>query len=358
MGSMVLPSRFPLVQAPMAGVQGPAMTIAASNAGALGSLPAAMLAVDTLAEHLTEVKAGTAEPFNVNFFAHTMPTLTEEDTARWRGRLAPYFERFGVSSEDIAPGVLRRPFGEEQLEVLLGFDVPVVSFHFGLPDDRLLEPLRARGTLIMSSATTLAEGLYLQGRGVDVVIAQGVEAGGHRGVFLGVDGRRAMVEAAATQVGTFALASQLVRELSVPVVVAGGVATAEDVRGAMALGAAGVQVGTSFMLCDESAVSDRHRVALREAATGEAGAVTALTNIYSGRPARSLVTGPMRELGFVCEDAAPFPYAGTEMAALNKAAAAQGETGFASLWCGQNPRGMREVPTAQMVANLAQGFIA
>ncbi|MBE7419489.1 MAG: nitronate monooxygenase [Ideonella sp.] len=341
-----LGTEWPLVQAPMAGVQGSALAVAVSNAGGLGSLPCALLDAAGMRRELAAIAAQTQRPFNVNFFCHAQPMPDAAREARWRAALAPYYREFGIDPADIASGPGRAAFDTTMADVLAEFRPPVVSFHFGLPPPDLLARLRAWNAKVLCSATTVDEARWLQAHGVDAVIAQGLEAGGHRGMFLGDD--------LATQCGTFALLPQIVRAVNVPVIAAGGIADASGVRAALALGAAGVQVGTAYLLCPEATTSALHRAAL----TSDAARVTALTNVFTGRPARGIVNRVMRELGPICAAAPQFPLATAAIAPLRAAAerAASGE--FSSLWAGGNVSGCREVPAALLTRELALGFAA
>ena len=276
---------LPLIQAPMAGVQDSALAIAVSNAGGLGSLPCAMLAPDALRTELTKIRAQTTRPYNVNFFCHRSPQPDAAREALWRQTLAHYYREFDIDPATIPAGPGRRPFDAEAAELLAEFRPPVVSFHFGLPEASLLARVRSWGAKVISSATTVEEARWLEAHGADVIVAQGLEAGGHRGLFL--------TEDLGTQMGTFALLPQIVRAVRVPVVAAGGIADAAGVRAALALGAAGVQVGTAYLLCPEATTSAIHRKALQ----GPMAQHTALTNLYTGRPARGIMTRLMREQG-------------------------------------------------------------
>jgi nitronate monooxygenase len=337
---------LPVIQAPMAGVQGSAMAIAVSEAGGLGSLPAAMLADEALRKELGAIRAGTSRPFNVNFFAHRMPAPDAAREAGWRDALSPYYSEFGADQADIPQGPGRRPFSPEVAELIEAFRPPVLSFHFGLPDEALLARVRSWGAKVISSATTVAEARWLAERGVDAIVAQGLEAGGHRGLFLSDD--------IGTQVGLFALLPQIVRAVRVPVIAAGGIANAQGVAAARALGAAGVQVGTAYMLCPEATTSALHRAALRS----ESSAETALTNLFTGRPARGIVNRAMRELGPISAVAPAFPLATGAIAPLRARAEAAGSSDFSPLWAGQNTSGCRELPAAQVTRALAAGWAA
>jgi len=335
---------LPIIQAPMAGIQTSAMAIAVSNAGGLGSLPAAMLAPDALRREIDAIRAQTAKPYNVNFFCHVPPTPVAEREAAWREALAPYFAEFGIDAGMIAAGPGRAPFTDEVAALIEPFAPKVVSFHFGLPPPALLARVRAWGAKVLASATTVDEARWLEARGVDAVIAQGVEAGGHRGIFLGDD--------LTTQLGIFALLPQIVAAVRVPVIAAGGIADAAGIAAARALGAAGVQIGTAYMLCPEATTSALHRAALKS----QAAEHTALTNLFTGRPARGIVNRLMRELGSISSAAPEFPLATAAIAPLRAAAERAGSGDFSPLWSGQNARGCREIPAAQLTRELAAGW--
>ncbi len=332
---------LPIIQAPMAGVQGSALAVAVSNAGGLGSLPCAMLGVDALRSELAAIKAQTDKPFNVNFFCHAPPTPDDERESAWRQALAPYYAEFGIDAAKLPPGPVRAPFSAEMAAVLDEFRPRVVSFHFGLPSAALLAHVRAFDAKVLCSATTVEEARWLEAHGVDAIIAQGLEAGGHRGIFLSDD--------IGTQVGTFALVPQVVRAVKVPVIAAGGIADARGVAAAMALGAAGVQVGTAYLLCPEATTSAVHRAALESEAAGH----TALTNLFTGRPARAIVNRVVRELGPIRRDVPAFPLAVGAIAPLRASAEARGSGDFSPLWAGQNASGCRRVPAAELTRALA-----
>lgn len=335
---------LPVIQAPMAGVQGSAMTIAVCHAGGLGSLPAAMLTPEVLRQELTAIRAATDRPYNVNFFCHTPPEPDAAREAAWRTALAPYHQEHGIDPAGIAAGPGRAPFTAELAELLAEFRPAVVSFHFGLPAPDLLARVRSWGAKVLSSATTVEEALWLEANGADAIIAQGLEAGGHRGHFLSDD--------LSWQLGTFALVPQVVAAVRVPVIAAGGIADARGVVAAMRLGAAGVQVGTSYLLCPEASTSAIHRAALKR----EAAHHTALTNLFTGRPARGIVNRIMRELGPLSPLAPEFPLATTAMAPLRASAERQGSGDFSPLWSGQNASGCREISAMQLTRELAAGL--
>ncbi|MCS6116778.1 NAD(P)H-dependent flavin oxidoreductase [Shewanella baltica] len=336
---------LPIIQAPMAGVQGSALTIAVSQAGALGSLPCAMLSLEALDAALTQIRAQTTKPINVNFFCHHEPEQQAAKQAAWLKQLAPYFVELGIHSDTQAAGAPRAPYTSAQAEVLAKFKPEVVSFHFGLPNEDLLLEIKSWGSKIISTATTVEEALWLEARGVDAIIAQGLEAGGHRGHFLSDD----LTE----QLGTFSLLPQIIAAVDVPVIAAGGIVDAKTVRAAMAMGASAVQVGTAYLLCPECTTSEIHRAALQS----EAAQHTALTNLFSGRPARGIVNRFMAELGPINNAVPDFPLASSAVAGLRSAAEQQGFGDFSPLWCGQNTAGCQAIPAAELTKQLALGLI-
>lgn len=335
---------LPVIQAPMAGVQDHRLAVAVSNAGGLGSLPCAMLAAESLRKELAAITAQTSRPYNVNFFAHTPPEPSAEREARWRAALAPYLKEHGIDAATIPAGPGRAPFSAEMAEVLEEFKPKVVSFHFGLPRRELLERPRRWGARILCSATTVDEARWLEEQGVDAVIAQGVEAGGHRGMFLTDD--------LTTQVGLFSLLPQVVNAVKVPVIAAGGIADARGVAAAMALGAAGVQIGTAYLLCPEATTTALHRAALKS----EAVRHTALTNLFTGRPARGIMNRVMKELGPMSSAPPAFPLATAAIMSLRAKAEAAGKTDFTSLWSGQNASGCKEIPAGELTRELGRGL--
>jgi len=334
---------WPIIQAPMAGVQGAELAIAVSNAGGLGSLPCGMLSPAAVRTALETLRAGTDRPFNVNFFCHAMPPPDAVREAAWREALSPYFAEFGIDPATAGGGALRAPFSDEMADVLADFAPPVVSFHFGLPEPALLARVKAWGARVLGCATTVDEARWLAAHGADAIIAQGLEAGGHRGIFLDMD--------LDSQVGTMALVPQVAAAVDLPVIAAGGIADADGVRAAMALGAVGVQVGTAYLLCPEATTSAVHRAALQSPLAGR----TALTNLFSGRPARGIVNRLMREQGPVSDRAPAFPHASSAVAPLRAAAEAAGSGDFSPLWAGQNVSGCQAVPAARLTRALAEG---
>lgn len=334
----------PIIQAPMAGVQTSALAIAVSNAGGLGSLPCAMLTAEALHKELAALKAGTDRPFNLNFFSHSNPEPDAAREAAWRRLLRPYYQEFGIDPDNIPTGPGRAPFSSAIADLVEEFKPPVVSFHFGLPEAALLERVRGWGSKILGCATTVEEARWLEAKGVDAIIVQGVEAGGHRGLFL--------TQEVFAQPGLFALLPQVAAAVRIPVIAAGGIADAQGVKAALQLGAAGVQVGTAYLLCPEATTSAVHRAALKS----PAATTTALTNIFTGRPARGIVNRVMRELGPLHAMVPEFPLATSAITPLRGKAEAQGSGDFSPLWAGQNVSGCREIPAAELTRELAAGL--
>ena len=331
---------LPIIQAPMAGVQGSALAVAVSNAGGLGSLPCAMLDAAALQRELAVLAAHQPRPFNLNFFCHSQPPADAQREQQWRELLAPYYRELGLDPTAVSPAPARQPFSHAMADLLEDQPPAVISFHFGLPEPSLLQRVKGWGSTVLSSATTVAEARWLEAHGADAIIAQGLEAGGHRGMFLDHDLNG--------QLGTFALLPQVVQAVDLPVIAAGGIADARGVAAALALGAAGVQVGTAYLLCPECSTSAVHRAALQS----EAAATTALTTLYSGRPARGIVNRLMRELGPLHPLAPAFPLATAGVAPLRAAAESRGSGDFSPLWAGQNVSGCQAIPAAELTRAL------
>ena len=334
----------PVIQAPMAGVQNHRLAVAVCEAGGLGSLAAAMLGPEGLQAELTALTAGTQRPYNVNFFCHANPQPDPVQLAKWHQALAPYYKEFGLDPESIPVGLGRVPFDHSSADVLAEFRPAVVSFHFGLPAPDLLARVKSWGALVLSSATTVKEAQWLEAHGADAVIAQGLEAGGHRGMFLTDD--------VSTQIGTFALLPQMVQAVGLPVIAAGGIASAQGVAAAKCLGAAGVQIGTAFLCSHEATTSALHRAALQSPAAQH----TALTTVFSGRPARGIVNRLMREQGLLDNVAPAFPLATSAVAPLRAAAEAQGVTDFTPLWSGQNASEARSLSASDITHDFVRAW--
>ncbi|MEZ5570852.1 MAG: nitronate monooxygenase [Halioglobus sp.] len=331
---------LPVIQAPMAGVQDAQLAAAVCNAGGLGSLPCAMLSTDGLHSELRKLCTATDRPFNTNFFCHQTPAVSAQQTQVWLERLSTYFEELGLELPSLATPVSRAPFSTASLDILEQFKPAVVSFHFGLPERAQLRHIQGWGAKVLGCATTVREARWLEQRGVDAIIAQGVEAGGHRGNFLSED--------MTTQSGTMALVPSIRAAVSVPVIAAGGIASAAGMTAALALGADAAQIGTAFLLCSEAKTSNLHRAAL----SSEAAQHTALTNVFTGRAARSIVNRLIREVGPMAECATAFPTAAGPVALLRSAAEALGKHDFTPLWCGQNALGCAEIPASEMLYRL------
>ena len=347
---------FRLIQAPMAGSQNHRLAAAVFLAGGLGSLPAAMLTTEQLQTELsafedaiaalteTPLQWGGCLPVNVNFFCHTPPTEQLEKEAAWRKQLTPLYQAHGIDPQSVGSGLGRAPFSLESLKLMGQFKPAVVSFHFGLPKAEWVQQLKTWGVQIWSSATTVQEAQWLEQQGVDAVIAQGLEAGGHRGMFLSED--------LSTQMGTMALLPQTIKAVKLPVIAAGGISTAAAVSAAKALGASAVQVGTAFLTSHEATTSALHRQALMT----DAAKHTALTNLFSGRPARGIVNKFMRDFGPLNPEAPAFPLATSAVAPLRAAAEAKGQSDYSPLWSGQNASDCEALPAADIAHKLLQGW--
>lgn len=337
---------LPIVQAPMAGSSGSALALAVAEAGGLGSLPCAMLGPDAIRAEIGVFRQRTHRPLNLNFFCHVPPVPDPAREAAWRKRLAPYYAELGLDVSSVPSGAGRAPFDAALADLVADMRPEIVSFHFGLPEPALLDRVKSTGAKVVSSATTVEEARRLEDGGCDAVIAQGYEAGGHRGMFLATD--------VAAQVGTLALVPQVVDAVSVPVIAAGGIADARGVVAALALGAAAVQIGTAFLPCPESIASTIHRSALATARDDR----TVLTNLFTGRPARGIVNRFIAEVGPMGEEAPQFPLATTAVGPLRTKAEAAGSGDFSSLWSGQAAALARPRPAGELTRALATETLA
>jgi nitronate monooxygenase len=332
---------LPIIQAPMAGAVSSEMVIAVSEAGGLGSLPCAMLTAEQARKELGLIRSRTSRPINVNFFCHRLPGVDPDREASWRRRLERYYVELGLDPTAPVPPSSRSPFDGAMCDLVLEFRPEVVSFHFGLPNPDLFARVKATGAKVLSSATSVTEARRLEDEGCDAIIAQGFEAGGHQGMFLSDD--------VSTRVGTMALVPQVVDAVRVPVIAAGGIADARGIVAAFALGASAVQMGTAYLFCPEAKVSEIHRRALKGARNDE----TALTNVFTGRPARGIVNRLIREVGPLSELAPEFPLAAGAVAPLRSKAEAAGSGDFSPLWSGQAARLCRELPAGELTRRLA-----
>ena len=337
---------LPIIQAPIAGPATPELVIAVIEAGGLGSLPTATLSVEQTRQSLERIRQATPGPLNVNFFCHTPPEADPAQQVAWRARLAAYYVELGLDPQPAVPVGSRSPFNDDYCALVEEFRPEVVSFHFGLPEPALLARVKAAGAKVIASATTVAEARWLEERGCDAIIAMGLEAGGHRGNFLSDD--------MATQVGTFALVPQVCDAVSVPVIAAGGIADARGIVAAMALGAAAVQIGTAYLFSPECRVPAPHLAALKASDDDS----TALTNIFTGRPARGIMNRVMREVGPIAAEAPAFPLAGGALAPLRAASEPQGSGDFMSLWSGQAARLAPRLPAGELTRRLADEALA
>ncbi|MFJ7141317.1 MAG: NAD(P)H-dependent flavin oxidoreductase [Pseudomonas protegens] len=333
---------LPIIQAPMAGANGSAMVIAVSRAGGLGSLPCAMLTPEQIRQEVQVIRSATRHPLNLNFFCHQVQAVDSEQESRWKNALQPYYRELGADFDAPTPVSNRAPFDEAGCQLVEELRPEVVSFHFGLPEPALLARVKATGARVLSSASTVDEALWLEERGCDAVIAMGYEAGGHRAIFLSDDLN--------SQVGTMALVPQIVDALKVPVIAAGGIGDARGIVAALALGASAVQLGTAYLFTPEASISAAHHRALRTAKESQ----TALTNLFTGRPARGIVNRVMREIGPISPLAPAFPRAGGALLPLK----AKDDADFANLWSGQALRLGVELPAYELTLRLAEQTLA
>jgi nitronate monooxygenase len=331
----------PIIQAPMAGPMDSKLVIAVCEAGGLGSLPCAMLDAAQLRAEMETIRRATSRPVNVNFFCHRPAEVDEAREGAWKQRLERYYVELGLDPAAPLRAANRRPFDAEMCAVVEELRPEIVSFHFGLPEPALLARVHATRAKVISSATTVEEARWLEERGCHAIIAQGFEAGGHRGMFLSDD--------IATQVGTMALVPQVVDAVKVPVIAAGGIADSRGIAAAFALGASAVQIGTAYLFCPEAKVNAVYLEGLRHARDSH----TALTNIFSGRPARAIVNRAVREVGPMSDLAPEFPMAAGAIAPLRSRSEKSGSPDFAQMWSGQAAHLARELPAGDLTRTLA-----
>ena len=336
----------PIVQAPMAGLGTVELAAAVSNAGGLGSIGCAIMAPDLIVKSVAEFRRSTPKPVNLNFFCHDPAKADAARERAWHEKLSVYYRELGIEATALTARLDLAPFGDAACAVIEEVRPEVVSFHFGLPEPGLVDRVKAAGSKVISSATTVDEACWLEKHGADAIIAQGYEAGGHRGTFLESDHKHAVAE----QAGTFALVPQVADAVSVPVIAAGGVGDGRGVAAAFALGAAGVQVGTAFLLCAETATPPLYRAALRHARANQ----TVVTNVFSGRSARALVNRLVGEIGPWSDTAPDFPLPMGELPPLRAAAEQNGSTDFTPLWSGQAAALAREMPAKLLIETLVR----
>jgi nitronate monooxygenase len=329
----------PIIQAPMGFHISPDMPVAVCESGGLGSFPCSPLTPAQLRDVVAKIRSQSTKPLNLNFFCHVTQRDAALETA-WLNRLASYYTELGVNPPAF-PTSTRPPFGAEMCDVVVELRPKVVSFHFGLPENSLIDRLKAAGCVIFSSATTVAEARWLEEHGVDAVIAQGVEAGGHRGMFLTTE--------PASQLGTLVLVPQVVDAVKVPVIAAGGIADGRGIAAALALGASAVQMGTAYLLCPEARISAYHRAALRAAKDN----LTAVSNVVTGRPARVFMNRIVREVGPLATGVPSFPLGGAALEPLRTKAESQGSADFSALYAGQVAPLGRELPASELTLKLA-----
>ncbi len=338
--SELLGVEHPIIQAPMASAATPALAAAVSNAGGLGSLGCAPFTPEKFAEQVGALRADTNMAFNVNFFVHDEPVADSEAETAMLQRLAPYYAELELGEAPAARSVFPI-FGAEMLAAVTALKPPVVSFHFGLPEHATIETLKASGAVILASATTVREAVALEQGGVDAVIAQGYEAGGHRATFLG--------DVESGTVGTFALVPQVADAVSVPVIAAGAVADGRGIAAAFALGASGVQIGTAFLACPETEMHPVHRELLLQAR----GETTQVTRTISGRPARAIVNRYITEMNESGAEPLAFPLQYSLSGPLNAASRKRDSSDLMVMWAGQAAALARPLPAGELLTKLA-----
>ncbi len=330
----------PIIQAPMGGAVSPGMPVAVCGSGGLGSFPCSFLNAARLRDVVAKIRAQTgAKPLNLNFFCDVRKRDAAVEAA-WLKRLAAYYTEFGVDPPDF-PASIPPPFNAEMCDVVVELRPEVVSFHFGLPEKSLVDRLKAAGCVILSSATTVTEARWVEDHGADAVIAQGVEAGGHRGIFLTSD--------LTSQLGTLALVPQVVDAVKLPVIAAGGIGDGRAIAAALALGASAVQMGTAYLLCPEATTSALHRAAIKSASDK----LSVISNVLTGRPARVFVNRIVREVGPLATDVPSFPLGFVALEPLRKKAESQGSADFSGLYAGEAAALCRELPAGELTSKLA-----
>jgi nitronate monooxygenase len=334
--------KHPIVQAPMAGGgDTPQLVAAVSDAGGMGFIGAAYLAAAQILEVARAVRVKTQRPFGINLFAPLADAEMPADADRALKRVAPFFAELKLAAPEL-PRKPRLSFSE-QLQAALQTDASVFSFTFGIFSSEAIAAIKSRGMLVWGTATTVQEAIALEKAGADAVIAQGSEAGGHRGTFLG--------EFSAGMIGTMALVPQIVDAVSVPVIASGGISDGRGIAAALTLGASAVQLGTSFLTCGESGVPEAYRRAILEAREDQ----TRITRAFSGRPARGIVNRFMTTIeGEEPVAILPFPMQNVLTRPLRNAARQQGRAEFLSLWAGQALRLATRESATHLVSRLAR----
>jgi len=332
----------PIILSPMAGSGGPELASAVSSAGGLGSLPCAGLTPENIRTHVTAVRQKTSNPLSLNFFCHEFLEHDETVEQAWLDKFSPYCEELGVISTIGAASSNLDPFGEEHCQLVEDLRPAVASFHFGLPDASLLQRVKAVGCRVICSANTVKEAVWLANNGCDAIIAQGTEAGGHRGMFLS--------KTVAEQAGTMALVPQVVDAVDVPVIAAGGIADGRGIAAAFALGASGVQIGTAYLFTDESWANDLYKAKLH-VATDDG---TVLTNVFSGKPARGFATRLTRDLGPINDQPMAFPMGYGVLAQFKAKAEASGTAEFSSYLAGQSASMGRPETASELTQRLVK----
>jgi nitronate monooxygenase len=339
-------TEFPILLAPMAGIMDHELAIAVAQGGGLASLPCAMITAEKAREQLSILRQRVSAPVNLNFFCHTPVDADPAREAGWKRRLASYYAEHGLDPAAPVNAANRAPFDEAMCALVEELKPEVVSFHFGLPDQALLRRVQAAGAIVVASATIVKEAIWLEAHGADVIIAQGAEAGGHRGMFL--------TENIHEQPGTFALVPQVVDAVKVPVIAAGGIADGRGIAAAFALGASGVQIGSAYLRCPESKVSAPARALFAQSGDDS----TVITNVMTGRPARGVANRVMREVGPISPDAPAFPHAATALGPLKAAAEKLGKVDFTNVWAGQAIGMGTDMPAAELTRSLAKSALA
>ncbi len=332
---------LPIVVAPMGNFAGLELAIAVAEAGGLGSLPCAALEPGQIRTEVAAFRSRARKPVSLNFTCHVEAPSDLDKERAWLSHLAPYYAELGVEAPSLPFRAPHPPFGEAACAAIEATRPEIVSFHYGLPAPSLLGRVKATGCKIMSSATTLREAQFLAAHGVDAIIAQGAEAGGHRGMFIETD--------VATQVGTLALVRAIAEAVKVPVIAAGGIADGRSVAGALALGASAAQIGTAYLLCPEAMTTPLHRAALAEPARE-----TVITNVLTGGPARGIVNRFIREQGPLNRAAPIYPLARLAIAPLRAKAEASGAADFSPLWSGQAAKLPGSIGARELTLRLAE----